>query len=67
MKRARTSEVWTHFTIESEQNKITVCVICQQKCYLKTTVSNLKKHMQSKNVGFTPASSELRQEPKKTT
>lgn len=63
MKRARTSEVWTHFTIESEENKIAVCTICQQKCSYKTTVSNLKKHIQSKHIGVTPASSQLRQIP----
>lgn len=63
MKRARTSEVWTNFTIESEDKKIAVCNICQQKCSYKTTVSNLKKHIQSKHIGVIPASSQLRQLP----
>ncbi|KOB74120.1 Uncharacterized protein OBRU01_02555 [Operophtera brumata] len=61
MKRSRTSEIWSQFTVESEHNKIAVCNLCKQKCSFKTTVSNLKKHIHNKHVGVTPASSQLRQ------
>lgn len=69
MKRARTSEVWTHFTVDSEENKIAICKICQQKCSFKTTISNLNKHMKSKHVAVISSSpsKRLRQIPENET
>lgn len=69
MKRARTSEVWTHFTVDSEENKMAICKICQQKCSFKTTISNLNKHMKSKHVAVISSSpsKRLRQIPENET
>lgn len=69
MKRARTSEVWTHFNVESEERKIAICKICQQKCSFNTTISNLNKHIKSKHVGVSSSSSntQLRQIPENDT
>ncbi|XP_072945701.1 E3 SUMO-protein ligase ZBED1-like [Epargyreus clarus] len=69
MKRARTSEVWTHFTVESDEKRIAVCKICEQKCSFKTTISNLNQHLKNKHVAVLVSSSstQLRQISKSDT
>lgn len=47
MKRARVSSVWNYFKVESEENKIAKCSICQTKLSFKATVSNLSKHLKN--------------------
>ncbi|CAG4991880.1 unnamed protein product [Parnassius apollo] len=49
MKRARVSEVWNYFTVDSEENKLAKCTICQSKFSFKGTISNLNKHLKNKH------------------
>jgi hypothetical protein len=49
-KRAKISEVWNHFTVDSEQNKTAKCNICHLKLSFKGTVSNLNKHLKNKHL-----------------
>lgn len=47
--KTRTSEVWCHFDVISEANKVALCTICKQKLSFKSSVSNLKKHLKVKH------------------
>jgi hypothetical protein len=49
-KHAKISEVWNHFTVDSEQNKTAKCNICHLKLSFKGTVSNLNKHLKNKHL-----------------
>jgi hypothetical protein len=49
-KRAKISQVWNHFTVDSEQNKTAKCNICHLKLSFKGTVSNLNKHLKNKHL-----------------
>lgn len=43
------SEVWTKFTIISRKHYIASCNVCGAKLSFKTTISNLKKHVERKH------------------
>lgn len=44
-KRQKTSYLWGYFSITDQNNKICKCDLCGQTLCYKSTVSNLKKHM----------------------
>lgn len=50
MKRARISGVWHYFEVDSEEQKIAKCAVCQSKISFKATVSNLNKHLKNKHL-----------------
>lgn len=63
MKRARVSEVWNYYKVDSEEKKIAKCNICQTKLSFKGTVSNLNKHLKNKHLITAPViSSKIRQQ-----
>lgn len=60
-KKARTSSTWTYFVVKDESFKIAKCDLCGQELNFKTTISNLKKHLERRhptvnlNVSKTPS------------
>jgi uncharacterized protein YegL len=56
-KRAKISDVWNHFTVDSEQNKTAKCNICHLKLSFKGTVSNLNNHLKNKHLTLQPTQS----------
>nr|CAI5867975.1 unnamed protein product [Callosobruchus analis] len=44
-KRQKTSYLWGYFTITDQNSKICKCDLCDQKLCYRSTVSNLKKHL----------------------
>jgi hypothetical protein len=48
-KRKR-SEVWNYFTIADHNKTLAKCDLCKQILSYKSSVSNLKKHIQKKHV-----------------
>lgn len=54
MKRARQSEVWNFFTVDSEEKKLAKCNICLTRFSFKGTVSNLNKHLRNKHLITAP-------------
>lgn len=51
IKDRRTSLIWTKFTIVNKKEQIASCNICDQRLSMKSTSSNLKKHLERKH-GF---------------
>lgn len=49
MSKRKTSPLWNFFSIVDNTNSVASCDICKQKLCYKSSVSNLKKHMQRKH------------------
>lgn len=48
-KRARSSQLWSVFTIIDRIYKIARCTLCGQDLNFKSTITNLKKHLMRKH------------------
>lgn len=48
--KRKTSEVWNFFTITDASKMLAKCDLCHQTFSYKSSVSNLKKHIQKKHI-----------------